>query len=550
MREVGREAERQRIRDRIQKAEAAPEATLVPPLLSPTLDDPNIKVVAAYTRVSTTSLEQVSSIENQTKYYTDKVEKRPGWELYQIYSDEGKSGTSRKRREEFNRMLEDAAAQKFDLIMCASVSRFARNVKDYLQVIKKLKNQNPMHPVGVYFETENCYTLNPDSDAILDMHAMFAEWESRNKSRRMILSYDQRICTGQYPVSDLLGYRHTTDGQLIIQPEEAKTVRFIYLAYISGISFSEIAEILTEKQRSTLRGRTDWNAKMVRAIVQNERRWGDLNARKRIVIDYEERKTIPNIGAKRRYAAFVPNHHEGIVSRDIAKAVKFVTDSNSSIGRGIRELAVVMTGRLKGFVSIFPSWSGIDNKMLFNISMSAYENEELLERKTVSSDCWMPSSRMLISLNTPAMGVRKSRIHLNKKAVDCFREFEYCELLYHPIYKTICLRSCHGTAANAFRIKADDGKLIQEFRSSGLSDIIREAVNEQGKNLKIRGICRRGNNAAILLFYLDESYLNYLNDLETADMEQDAVYVSNPILSELPSRSAVLHEVQELLLSM
>lgn len=78
MREIGREAERQRIRDRIQKAEAAPEATLVPPLPSPTLDDPNIKVVAAYTRVSTTSLEQVSSIENQTKYYTDKVEKRPG----------------------------------------------------------------------------------------------------------------------------------------------------------------------------------------------------------------------------------------------------------------------------------------------------------------------------------------------------------------------------------------------------------------------------------------------------------------------------------------
>lgn len=550
MREVGREAERQRIRDRIQKAEAAPEATLVPPLPSPTLDDPNIKVVAAYTRVSTTSLEQVSSIENQTKYYTDKVEKRPGWELYQIYSDEGKSGTSRKRREEFNRMLEDAAAQKFDLIMCASVSRFARNVKDYLQVIKKLKNQNPMHPVGVYFETENCYTLNPDSDAILDMHAMFAEWESRNKSRRMILSYDQRICTGQYPVSDLLGYRHTTDGHLIIQPEEAKTVRFIYLAYISGISFSEIAGILTEKQRSTLRGRTNWNAKMVRAIVQNERRWGDLNARKRIVIDYEERKTIPNIGAKRRYAAFVPNHHEGIVSRDIAKAVKFVTDSNSSIGRGIRELAVVMTGRLKGFVSIFPSWSGIDNEMLSTISMSVYDNGELLERKTESPDYMMPSGRMLVSVNTPAMRVKKNRIHINKKAVECFREYEYCELLYHPIYKTICLRSCHETAANAFRIKADDGKLIQEFPSKALAHIIREVTLSGDDVLKFRGIFRKDRNAAILLFYLDDAYIDYLNDIKAEDMERDVVYVDNPLMNELPSRSAVMCEVQELLLSM
>lgn len=550
MREIGREAERQRIRDRIQKAEVAPEATLVPPLPSPTLDDPNIKVVAAYTRVSTTSLDQVSSIENQTKYYTDKVEKRPGWELYQIYSDEGKSGTSRKRREEFNRMLEDAAAQKFDLIMCASVSRFARNVKDYLQVIKKLKNQNPMHPVGVYFETENCYTLNPDSDAILDMHAMFAEWESRNKSRRMILSYDQRICTGQYPVSDLLGYRHTTDGQLIIQPEEAKTVRFIYLAYISGISFSEIAGILTEKQRSTLRGRTNWNAKMVRAIVQNERRWGDLNARKRIVIDYEERKTIPNIGAKRRYAAFVPNHHEGIVSRDIAKAVKFVTDSNSSIGRGIRELAVVMTGRLKGFVSIFPSWSGIDNKMLTSITMSVCKEEEILEEKCVAADYLLPSTKMFVSSTVPVMRVRKNRIHFNKKATEHMRQSEYWELLYHPIYKTICLRSCSKTAANAFHIQTDEGKPVQQFRSHALSDIIREAVGATDDVLKIRGIFRKDGSAAILLFYLDEAYLDYLNEIKAADIERDAVYVNNPIMNELPSRSAVMCEVEELLLSM
>lgn len=112
------------------------------------------------------------------------------------------------------------------------------------------------------------------------------------------------------------------------------------------------------------------------------------------------------------------------------------------------------------------------------------------------------------------------------------------------------MRSCHGTAANAFRIKADDGKLIQEFRAYGLSKIIRDAVYKSGKNLKIRGICRRSNDAAILLFYLNDSYLNFLNDIEAADMEQDAVHVRNPMLSELPSRTAVLHEVQELLLSM
>ena len=86
---------------------------------------------------------------------------------------------------------------------------------------------HPAHPIGVYFETENIYTLNPNSQYNLDIQALLADWESGNKSRRMILSYDQRIMTGQYPVADLMGYRHTKDGQLVIEPEEAKTVRFI-----------------------------------------------------------------------------------------------------------------------------------------------------------------------------------------------------------------------------------------------------------------------------------------------------------------------------------
>ena len=97
--------------------------------------------------------------------------------------------------------------------------------------IAALKTMHPAHPIGVYFETENIYTLNPSSQYSLDIQALLADWESGNKSRRMILSYDQRIMTGQYPVADLMGYRHTKDGQLVIEPEEAKTVRFIFLAF-------------------------------------------------------------------------------------------------------------------------------------------------------------------------------------------------------------------------------------------------------------------------------------------------------------------------------
>ena len=90
MRSQQHETEALKIRKRIQNAKSDPNATIIPPMPVASLDAPNIKRIAAYTRVSTGNLEQVSSIENQTKFYTDKVSKHPEWELYRIYSDEGK----------------------------------------------------------------------------------------------------------------------------------------------------------------------------------------------------------------------------------------------------------------------------------------------------------------------------------------------------------------------------------------------------------------------------------------------------------------------------
>ena len=268
------------IRDRIHKQAEQGQKTAKdyfrPAKPTPSIYDSDLKRVAVYARVSTSSEEQISSIENQTLYYTKKIAETENWNLQDIYSDEGKSGTSLRKRDAFKRMMRDAKDQKMDLIICASISRFARNFSDCMTQIAALKTMHPAHPIGVYFETENIYTLNPSSQYSLDIQALLADWESGNKSRRMILSYDQRIMTGQYPVADLMGYRHTKDGQLVIEPEEAKTVRFIFLAFIQGYDYEQIAMILTQKKRSTLRGRQEWNGVMVANIMKNERRWGDL----------------------------------------------------------------------------------------------------------------------------------------------------------------------------------------------------------------------------------------------------------------------------------
>lgn len=377
--DADREYYRYETKKRIQHYTVPPQTIFRPAKPTPTIRDAEHKRVAVYARVSTKSKEQVSSIENQTKYYTEKIAKTPNWDLAEIYSDEGKSGTSKKWRPEFKRMLEDASKKKMDLIVCASVSRFARNISDLIEEVRKLRTTNPSNPVGVYFETEDLYTLDPNINERLQMQGLFAEWESGNKSRRMILSYDQRICTGQFPLSDLLGLRHTIEGGFIIEEEEAKTVKYIFLATLCGYTAEEIAEVLTDKQRPTLRGRTEWTASMVKAIMENERRWGDLEVRKRVVIDYKEKVTAKNDGL--REGAYIPHYHEGIVSPEIARAAHMMRASRYKFG-SVPDVYVIDSGALKGFVSISPTWSGIDNRAFQDISRQVY-NEDVKDIKVL-----------------------------------------------------------------------------------------------------------------------------------------------------------------------
>ena len=227
-----------------------------------------------------------------------------------------------------------------------------------------------------------------------------ADWESGNKSRRMILSYDQRIMTGQYPVADLMGYRHTKDGQLVIEPEEAKTVRFIFLAFIQGYNYDQIAMILTQKKRSTLRGRQEWNGVMVANIMKNERRWGDLEARKSIVVDYKLGKVTKNNG--NRCSAYVPEHHEAIVSPEIARAAHLVASSSKKCG--VQDIAVIRQGALKGFVGIHPNWNGINAESIRSLCLSTYLPEEVAKLNKMAEmrsgkklDMALPSDYLTVS---------------------------------------------------------------------------------------------------------------------------------------------------------
>lgn len=235
---------KQKIRDRYKGVDAS-ELEVIPAKTVEGLEEStSIRRVAAYVRVSTDNDEQTSSYELQKNYYTDYIKAQPGWEFVGIYDDEGISGTSLEHRKGMQQLIEDCKAGKIDLILTKSIARFARNIVDCLSVIETLKNLDP--PVGVKFEADNIYTLDSNGRMILTILASVAEEESHSKSIIMNWSIDRRFSRGLFLTPALLGYDQDEDGSLVVNQDEAQTVKVIYYLYLNGFSFTEIAELLTE----------------------------------------------------------------------------------------------------------------------------------------------------------------------------------------------------------------------------------------------------------------------------------------------------------------
>lgn len=269
---------KQKIRDRYKGVDIS-ELEVIPAKIIEDLETSSvIRRVAAYIRVSTDNDEQTSSYELQKNYYTDYIQAQPGWVFVGIYADEGISGTSLEHRKGMQQLIEDCKAGKIDLVLTKSIARFARNIVDCLSVIELLKNLNP--PVGVKFEADNIYTLDSNGRMILTILASVAEEESHSKSIIMNWSIDRRFSRGLFLTPALLGYDKDEEGNLVINPEEAQTVKVIYYLYLNGYSLTEIATLLMEYSRKTKLGRVEWNPGTLAGVLANERHCGDVLARK------------------------------------------------------------------------------------------------------------------------------------------------------------------------------------------------------------------------------------------------------------------------------
>ena len=303
--------------------------------------EPKKKRVAAYCRVSTDQEEQLSSYEAQVNYYTNYIEKHPDYEFAGIYADEGISGTTTKKREQFNRMIEDCKAGKIDMIITKSISRFARNTLDCLNFVRQLKDLG----IGVTFEKENIFTLDSKGEVLLSILSSLAQDESRSISENSTWGIRRRFEQGKLHVNHtkFLGYDKDKNGNLVVNEKQAKIVRRIYKEFLDGKGANRIARDLELSGVPNWNGKAKWYEGSIRKMLTNEKYKGDALLQKTYTVDFLSKKRADNNGEVPQY--YVEDSHPAIIDKEMWEAVQLEMERrrNFALQYGIQKLEYATT---------------------------------------------------------------------------------------------------------------------------------------------------------------------------------------------------------------
>ena len=299
--------------------------------------------VASYCRVSTDKDDQANSFESQQRYFRAYIDRQPEWELYQIYADEGITGTSTKKRAAFNQMIADARMGKFERILTKEVSRFSRNILDTIAYTRELKALG----VGVLFLNDGISTLEPDAELRLSIMGSIAQEESRKTSSRVKWGQTRRMEQGVVFGRSLLGY-DVKDGRLTVNPEGAELVRLIFHKYgVEKKGTTVIARELREAGYRTHRGGIRWNGSCIVKLLKNEKYVGDLIQKKTITPDYLTHAKKANHGEEE--LVIIRDHHPPIIDRELWDVVQEELkkrNRNGALGAG-HSNRYIFSGKIK-----------------------------------------------------------------------------------------------------------------------------------------------------------------------------------------------------------
>ena len=288
--------------------------------------------VAAYCRVSTDMEDQLHSLSAQIKYFTEYISQHEEWELIEVYYDEGISGTSVRKRDGFNRMIADCECGKIDTILTKEVSRFARNTVDTLNYTRRLTQLN----INVIFMNDGINTDDKDGELRLTIMASLAQEESRKISERVKWSNRRMMEEGVvFGCGQIYGFS-VIDGKLIVKPDEADIVRWIFQRYLyDRKGSSTIAKELNQKNVPTLNGKL-WAPTTILKILRNEKYVGDLTQWKYRTESHLTHRRVKNTGEFPDAPIItITDHHEAIISRELWDGVqKQLTERGRMVGEG------------------------------------------------------------------------------------------------------------------------------------------------------------------------------------------------------------------------
>ena len=278
--------------------------------------------VVAYCRVSTDNEDQANSFESQQRYFRQYIERNPDWELYEVFADEGISGTNTKKRKEFNRMIACAKNGDFDLIVTKEISRFARNTLDSIFYTRDLKK----HGVGVIFLNDNINTLDGDAELRLAIMSSIAQEESRKTSERVKWGQKRQMEQGVVFGRSMLGY-DVKDGKMYINEDGAKVVRLIFHKFVNeGKGTHVIARELREEGIKPMRVK-EWQNTVILRVIRNEKYCGDLVQKKTYTPDFLSHEKKVNLGQEE--FVIIKDHHEPIISRELFDKANRILDEKS-----------------------------------------------------------------------------------------------------------------------------------------------------------------------------------------------------------------------------
>lgn len=286
--------------------------------------------VAAYARVSTDSDEQLVSLKAQKEHYESFIRLNPEWDFAGLYYDEGLSATKKDNRNGLMDMIKDAEQGKIDLILTKSISRFARNTTDCLEMVRRLID------VGVFiqFEKENINTMDAKGEVLLTIMASLAQQESQSLSQNVKLGLQYRYQQGKVQVNHnrFLGYTKDENGNLIIEPKGAEVVKRIFREYLEGESLAGICKGLMRDGICTAADNPKWRPETVQKILQNEKYIGDALLQKTYTVDFLTKKRVKNEGIVPQY--YVENNHEAIIPRELYLQVQEEMKRRSLLFKG------------------------------------------------------------------------------------------------------------------------------------------------------------------------------------------------------------------------